>query len=193
MVMDEDKLKIADAFFKEHLERIIDWSVGDIKKCCHMGSDGLIKENGSLVGAFILWCCAIEYFGGLLTGNSDKDKAQYRITDFVNRYLRRFGKYNAKKVYDLRWSLVHFYTPTGYEVLIHEPDNKNCHLKKSNAGNVIHLASSIFDLEKAVGAYKKDFWNKPDYRIRAFDYYKVVPAIKPLHPKHLVCSDEDCN
>jgi len=67
MKIDKDELVLASAFISTHFERIIDWAVGDIKKCCRMKEDGICEENGALIGAFMLWCCAIDYFGGLFT------------------------------------------------------------------------------------------------------------------------------
>lgn len=194
MNIDKDKLILADALLREHFERIKDWAVGDIRKCCRMRQDGTCEDNGSLVGAFILWCCAIDYFGGMLTGDTyvTERGTRSRITAFVEKYLKRYAKYDSKKIIDLRWSLIHYYSPLHF-FLEHDSNKRKYHLKKTNKGYLLHLGSAIEDLEKAVADYSTDLWNKPNLRINAFKYYKKNPMIKPIDFNKVVFTDENCD
>lgn len=81
--MDKDKLFIATEFFKARIDQIGDWCVGDIRRCCRLKKDGTYEPGGALVGAFILWVCALDYLGGLLT-NSHND-SRHRIKSFLEK------------------------------------------------------------------------------------------------------------
>lgn len=156
-VIDKDELLFADAFLKQEFERIVNWQVGDVKKCCRMNPDGTCDNNGALVGAFMLWCCAIEYFGGLFIGYPDDGGTRKRIDGFINKYMPR---YDSDKVYELRWSLLHYYSPHNY-LLYHEnslESNKDKHLSKEGERIWLHLGWSIKDLEDAVNQYKDDYF-----------------------------------
>ena len=96
--MDQAKDLIVTAFLKENFPRIKDWTVGDIRKASRISKNGKTGRNGSLIGAYMLWCCAVEYFGGLLIGPNSTTKE--RIKNFVERYLNKQGGYNHKKIYD---------------------------------------------------------------------------------------------
>jgi len=175
----KDELFFAKAFLKEHFDRIVDWAVGDIKRCCRMNSDGSCNDNGALVGAFILWCCAIEYFGGLYTGNANNGGTRARYKGFINKYMSR---YNYQRIYDLRWSLLHYYSPHHF-VLVHENNlelNKNKHLVETNRGIYLHLGWSVEDLEDAVSQYKKDLERNSLLKIKAWRYYKKQLPIMPI-------------
>ena len=176
--MDQAKDIIVTAFLKENFPRIKDWTVGDIRKASRISKNGKTGRNGSLIGAYMLWCCAVEYFGGLLIGPNSTTKE--RIKNFVERYLNKQGGYNHKKIYDLRWSLLHYYTPRGYSVLAQESKEAKLHLKKTNFGDSIHLGFAITDLENAVEEFEKELRISPSMRETAFDYYKKHKVIKPL-------------
>ncbi len=177
--IDKDELILANAFLTENFDRIIDWAIGDIKRCCRYNPDGTCGEGGALVGAFILWCCAIEYFGGLYTGNAENGGAKIRISGFVNQYMKR---YDSQKIYDLRWSLLHYYSPHHF-VLMHENNleyNKDKHLSQINQRIILHLGWSIKDLEEAINQYDKDLKNSPELKITAWRYYKKQLPIMPI-------------
>ncbi len=54
MNINKDDLLLANAFINTHFDRIVDWAIGDIKRCCRMNNDGTCGNNGALVGAFVL-------------------------------------------------------------------------------------------------------------------------------------------
>lgn len=177
--INKDELLFADAFLKQEFDRIVDWAVGDIKKCCRMNPDGTCDNNGALIGAFILWCCAIEYFGGLFTGNPNNGGAKERIKGFIETYMKR---YDSDMVYELRWSLLHYYSPHNF-ILYHEnslKNNKDKHLSKIQDRTWLHLGWSIKDLEDAVNQYKKDLESNNSLKIKAWKYYKIRYPIMPL-------------
>ena len=93
----QGELFFAKAYINEQFERIIDWAVGDIRRCCRMKPDGTCEDNGALVGAFILWTCAIEYFGGLYTGFTSAGQTKARFNGFIEKYMSR---YDAEKIED---------------------------------------------------------------------------------------------
>lgn len=200
MKISKDELIFADELLKKHFNRIKDWVVGDIKKCCRLKDDGSCDDNGALVGAFILWCCAVDYFGGLLSGTfKEKDSGKERLHDtkerirqFVVRYLQKYGKYDPIKIYELRWSLLHFYSPMHY-MLKYDANKRKYHLKKTNMGCVLHLSSSIEDLERAVADYLTQLWKNPEMRIKAFRYYKKNLMIKPVDFTKVVFTEKDCD
>lgn len=179
-----NELKFAKAFLEEHFDRIVDWAVGDIKRCCRMNPDGTCDDNGALVGAFILWCCAIEYFGGLYTGNADNGGTKERYEGFITKYMNR---YDFQKVYDLRWSLLHYYSPHHF-ALMHENSleaNRDIHLTPSNKGIILHLGWSVKDLEDAVNTYKEDLKTDDNLKIKAWSYYKKQYPIMPIKVEQL--------
>ena len=108
MKIKKGELFFAKAYINEHFDRIIEWAVGDIRRCCRMNPDGTCGDKGALVGAFILWTCAIDYFGGLYTGFTSQGATKARFREFIGKYMSR---YNAEKIEDLRWSLQHYYSP----------------------------------------------------------------------------------
>jgi len=177
--INKDELAFADAFLKQHFDRIVDWAVGDIKRCCRMNADGTCEDNGALVGAFILWCCAVDYFGGLYTGNFSNRGTKQRISEFIKTYMK---KYDCDKVYDLRWSLLHYYSPHHF-VLYHEnnlKDNKDKHLTTSNRGIMLHLGWAVKDLDEAVNHYKQDLEKDNTLKLKAWKYYKKQYPIMPI-------------
>ena len=175
MNITKDELIFANAFLNEHFERYKKWVIGDIKKSCRLKADGTCEDNGALVGAFILWCCAIEYFGGLLTANSGTGGTKDRITRFTEKYLSKYGKYDGDKLEELRWSLIHYYSPHHF-VLAHEGNLGKYHLKKSNAGCVLHLSTAIKHLEDAVTDYTNDLWKGAPRRAGAARGLKDLDA-----------------
>lgn len=195
METNKDKLFIVDAFFKRNFDRLLEWSVGDIRKCCRMRKDGSCEEDGAMVGSFILWICSIEYLGGLLSGNTEMKGTSDRITRFIQKYLKG---YNPEYLIELRWSLLHYYSPH-YFALIHENNlngMRRYHLQKIPGKSdqyYLHLGCSVFDLEKAVEEFKKDFWNKKDQRIIAYNFYKTHLPIMPINFTSLVLNDSLAN
>lgn len=177
--LNKDELLFADVFLKEHFDRIVDWAVGDIKRCCRIKSDGNCDDGGALVGAFMLWCCAIEYFGGLYTGNPNDGGTKARMQDFITKYMPR---YDYLKIYDLRWSLLHYYSPHHF-ALCHENNleaNKNRHLSRSDKGIILHLGWSVKDLEDGVSQYKQDLESNDLLKMKAWKYYKKQYPIMPI-------------
>lgn len=184
MKIDKNELILAKAFLDENIDRLIDWSIGDIRRCCRMKKDGTCKDKGALVGAFILWCCAIDYFGGLYSNNSS-GKTIDRYKAIVTKYLK---KYDYKKLYDLRWSLLHYYSPHHY-VLYHEnniENNKNIHLTKRKEGIMLHLGTSIKDLELAISQYKNDLKKHDELKIKAWRYYRKQYPIMPIKVENVI-------
>lgn len=185
MDINKNELFFAEAYIKENFDRIIDWSIGDIRRCCRMKKDGTCEDGGALVGAFILWCCAIDYFGGLYTGLFSRGDTKSRFRSFISKYMSR---YDADKVNDLRWSLLHYYSPHHY-VLYHEnnlEDNKQLHLTATNRGILLHLGWSVSDLEEGVNNYYKDLKLKDDLKIKVWSYYKEQLPIMPVKVENLV-------
>lgn len=179
------ELLLANAFIKKHFDRIIDWSIGDIRKCCRMKDDGSCDDNGALVGAFILWTCAIDYFGGLYTGFTSKGATKARFKAFIEKYMCR---YDSDKVEDLRWSLGHYYSPHHF-VLYHEnnlEENKNLHLTTTSRGIRLHLGWAIKDLGDAVNKYYGDLKVDDTLKIKAFRYYKEQLPIMPVKIEDLL-------
>lgn len=178
-------LELANAFIDKHFARIIDWAVGDIKKCCQLRDDGTCDNNGALVGAFILWCCAIDYFGGLYTNNASNGGTKARIKTFINKYM---SKYDSDKVYDLRWSLLHYYSPHHF-VLYHENNldaNKTIHLSQKKEGIMLHLGHSVLDLEKAVEEYRKELESDDKLKLNLWNYYKEQYPIMPVKVEEII-------
>lgn len=90
--------------------------------------------------------------------------------------------YDYKKLYDLRWSLLHYYSPHHF-ALVHEnniEDGKKYHLAETDRGIILHLGCALFDFEKAVGKYKSDLQKDPKLKIKAFRYWKKQLPIMPL-------------
>ncbi|OGM22487.1 hypothetical protein A2865_02635 [Candidatus Woesebacteria bacterium RIFCSPHIGHO2_01_FULL_39_17] len=179
MKINKDELQLAEAFIDEHFSRIVDWAVGDIKRCCRMNEDGTCDESGALVGAFILWCCAIDYFGGLFTSYTSQGATKARFRSFIKAYMDR---YDSEKVIELRWSILHFYSPHFF-LLYHENNleqNKNLHLTATQGGIYLHLGWAIKDLEDAVKRYWDDLKVNKTLKIKAWRYYKEYYPIMPI-------------
>lgn len=173
------ELPFARAFIDQHLDRIIDWSIGDVRRCCNMNPDGTCRADGALVGAFMLWCCAIDYFGGLYTGIATEKGTKTRMREFINKYM---SSYDWQKIYDLRWSLLHFYSPHHY-LLFHEGNEgigRMKHLKQSNGGILLHLGCSIIDLEAGVGSFKTQVLGSDNMKVKIWRYFKAQPPIMPV-------------
>jgi hypothetical protein len=179
MKIQQGELKQAKEFISTNFIRLVNWSIGDIKKCCRMREDGTCEENGSLVGSFILWCCAIDFFGGLFTGRATRHETERRFNEFVNKYM---NNYDYKKLIDLRWALLHFYTSRHFA--FHQSNNicdcKQIHLTNSNSGIVMDLYCSIRDLENAVKHYQQDLEQSEELQIRLFRYFKVSKTLMPI-------------
>lgn len=184
MAVDKNELLFAKAFLQEHFGRITDWAIGDIQKCCRMNADGSCAEGGALVGAFILWCCAIEYFGGLYTGYTSQGSTKARFKFFIEKYMSR---YDPVKVEELRWSLTHYYSPHHF-VLYHEnnfEENKTKHLVKTERGILLHLGWAVKDLAEAVENYSAELNTKDSLMIKAWRYYKEQLPIMPFEIENL--------
>ncbi len=98
---------------------------------------------------------------------------------FIRTYM---NKYDSDKLYDLRWSLVHYYSPHHF-VLYHENNlsaNIERHLSSSNRGILLHLGCSIRDLEGAVTRYRKDLESDDSLKMKAWKYYKKQYPIMPI-------------
>jgi hypothetical protein len=183
------EIQLADAFIKKHFDRILDWSVGDVRRACGMNVDGTCEENRPLVGTFILWCCAIEYLGGLYTGLSDTGNTKRRFQGFIEKYMSR---YESKKVEDLRWSLTHYYSPHHF-VLYHEgnlENNKSVHLSKKTIGIMLHLGWAITDLESAARNYHSDLKRDDVLKVKVWRFYKKQLPIMPIDIGKLALSTQ---
>ncbi len=179
MKIKKGELPIANTFINEHFDRIIEWQIGDIKKCCRMKSDGTCDDNGALVGAFILWVCAIDYFGGLYTGLTTQGATKARFKAFVQKYM---PQYDWSKLEELRWSLTHYYSPHFF-VLYHENNiqqNDNLHLGHTNRGIRLHLGCSVRDLEKAVKTYYEELKNSDTMKVTVWRYYNEHLPLMPV-------------
>lgn len=179
MNIKKGELPLAKAFIDQHLNRIIDWCVGDVWRCCNMNPDGTCRDEGALVGAFMLWCCALDYFGGLFTGNSSDNGTKTRMREFINKYMQ---SYDWQKVYDLRWSLLHFYSPHHF-LLFHEGDERSGrtkHLTNSNKGILLHLGCSVIDLKNTVDNFRNDVLASDEMKVRIWRYFKDQPPIMPV-------------
>lgn len=188
MDLKKGEVFFAEAFLNQNFDRIIDWAVGDIRKCCRMKQDGTCEENGALVGAFILWCCAIEYFGGLYSGLTTPGATKARFKAFIEKYME---KYDPKKIEDLRWSLTHYYSPQHY-VLYHENNfksNEALHLSTNNRGIMLHLGWAINDLEKGVKEYHNDLKNNDQLKVKAWRFFKEQHPIMPISLDMLTVQD----
>ncbi len=185
MNINKDELLFAKAYIDEHFDRIIEWAIGDIKRCCKMNPDGTCDDKGALVGAFILWTCAIEYFGGLYTGYTTPGASNARIKEFVKKYM---PKYDPDKIADLRWSLQHYYSPHHF-VLYHENNlaaNKDLHLTSTSRGILLHLGWVIKDLKEGVQSYYKDLKDKDSLKIKLWRYYKKQLPLMPVKVEKII-------
>jgi hypothetical protein len=185
MNIKKGELLFAKAYIDEHFDRIIDWAIGDIRRCCKMNSDGTCDDKGALVGAFILWTCAIDYFGGLYTGRTSPGDTRARFKGFIEKYMPR---YDAEKVEDLRWSLQHYYSPHHF-VLYHEnnlEDNKLLHLTQTPKGIMLHLGWAVKDLEDGVSKYYEDLKGSDILKVKVWRYYKEQLPIMPVKVETLI-------
>lgn len=179
MQIKKGELQQANSFINEHFDRIIDWQIGDIKKCCRMREDGTCDNDGALVGAFTLWVCAIDYFGGLLTGLATQGGTKSRFKSFIEKYL---PQYDWEKIEELRWSLTHYYSPHFF-MLYHEDNfeqNEKLHLSNTNRGIRLHLGCAIRDLESAVKKYYSDLKASDNLNVIVLRYYKEHLPIMPI-------------
>lgn len=185
MNIKKGELLHARAFIKEHFDRIIDWQIGDIKKCCRMNDDGTCDNDGALVGAFTLWVCAIDYFGGLYTGLTTQGGTESRYREFIQKYM---PKYDWEKVIELRWSLIHFYSPHFF-ALYHENNleqNKGLHLQLTNRGIRLHLGWAVKDLEDGVKKFYEELKNDDNMKVIVWRYYKEHLPIMPIKAEDLI-------
>lgn len=130
----------------------------DIKRAC---------DGKSLMGAFILASCFIDYLAGFRYGKRETKRKDY--TDFITEYL---PEYNAKNLYsDLRCKLVHNYSEGGsYSLTDSQPA---LHLKKNTISKtVLNLQDFINDLEKAYNQYFKELEEKEQLQWLAFKRFK---------------------
>jgi len=185
MKIKKGELIFAKAYINEHFDRIVEWAIGDIRRCCRMNQDGTCDDKGALVGAFILWTCAIDYFGGLYTGQTSSGATKARFKGFIEKYLSR---YNAESIEELRWSLQHYYSPHNF-VLYHENNleqNKYLHLKQTSKGILLHLGWAIKDLEDGVNQFCNDLRLSDNLKIKLWRYYKEQLPIAPVQVETLV-------
>jgi len=175
----KDKLILAKAFFNKKIDQIGDWCVGDIRRCCRLKKDGSYEQGGALVGAFILWVCALDYLGGLLT-NAHRDYKK-RIRTFLEQYVNKARidskKYDSQEILDLRNGLVHSYCPN---FLLVSSIDRRFHLAKIQARTFLVLEEVVEDMERAFEKFKKDLLSSDKMMLTAFDYYKKYPPLGPL-------------
>jgi len=174
--IDNNELLFADAFIRDKIDLLYDWSIGDIRKCAGLKSDGAFKKNGPFVGVFILWCCAIDFWGGIFSNNSI---SKCRFVSFIDSYLSVYGKYDYEILYNLRNKLVHNYTPESV-ILETEEDKESLHLAEWNNKLVLHLKPCIYDLESAAKDLVDDLKNNNERKIVAWRYFKKHPPVKSL-------------
>lgn len=182
---DKDEMIFANAFINAEFGRIVDWAVGDVKRCCRMNKDGTCNNDGALVGAFILACCAIDYFGGLYTGYATQSATHARFRSFIEKYM---SKYDFQKIEDLRWSLIHYYSPHHF-VLYHENNleqNRTLHLSVTAKGILLHLGWFINDLEEAVNRYWEELRKDDKLKIKAWKYWKEQLPIMPTRVESII-------
>lgn len=144
-----------------------------------MNEDGTCDNNGALVGAFILWTCAIDYFGGLFTGLTSQGDTKARFKGFIHKYM---GRYDAEKIEDLRWSLQHYYSPHHF-VLYHKNNleiNKRLYLTQTNKGILLNLGWAVKDLEEAVQKYHDDLKATDTLKVKLWRYFKAQLPIMPV-------------
>ncbi len=174
------EIQQSNILIEKHFDRIRDWAIGDIKRCCNFNPDGTCSDNGALVGAFILWCCAIDYYGGLLTSNSDAGGGtKHRMAAFIGKYM---PIYDADLIIDLRWSLLHYYSPNHF-LLMHENEIEQArkfHLLQTERGIILHLGCSIRDLETAINQYEADLKSDNKLKLNLYHYYQSKPIIMPV-------------
>lgn len=185
MNIKKGELFFAKAYIGEHFKRIIDWAIGDIRRCCRMNEDGTCDDSGALVGAFILWTCAIDYFGGLYTGRTSPGDTKTRFKGFIEKYMQR---YDEEKIEDLRWSLQHYYSPHHF-VLYHENNletNRTLHLTQTDKGILLHLGWAVKDLEDAVQTYHDELKSSDTLKIKLWRYYKEQLPIMPVKVENIV-------
>lgn len=171
--MGKDKLQIAKAYLKKNLLRLMEWTIGDVKRCSRLRDDGSFSEGGALYGAFILWVCAVDYWGGVYTNFSKPENMNKRFKAFVTDYLRQQNKrYNYVQLYELRNAITHYYT-LKYFVLAHEPELNDKHLRKiKSVGRWLVLKPAITDLENAILELIEDIKGDDKRIIKAFDFCK---------------------
>ena len=117
--------------------------------------------------------------------------SKQHVKAFVDTYLKKYGEYDAEKVYRLRCSLVHNYTLSGYEVVEHDLSKRSNHLTKDSKNRYwLHLGSAIEDLEKAVEDYMNDVKKHDNFKINAYEYYTVHPLLKPMDLKDFASLSE---
>ena len=168
----ENKIELGKPYIKEHINRLYDWSVGDIKRCCRLRADGSFEDGGAPFGAFILWVCAIDFWGGVMTNLAGKKDASQRFKAFVNGYLKDQNKlYKHNEIYDFRNELIHYYTLMHFSVE-HDPNFNSKHLQKLNNGSrLLVLGPAISDLETSVTKLITDIKNDDEKTITAFEYF----------------------
>jgi len=97
-------------------------------------------------------------------------------------------KYDPEKVIELRWSLLHFYSPHFF-LLYHEnslEQNKNIHLTDSKGGTYLHLGWAVKDLEEGVNKYWGDLKTSDSLKIKAWRYYKEHYPIMPVRIENYI-------
>lgn len=180
-----EELQQAKNFIELNFDRIIEWTIGDIKRCCKMHDDETCEDGGALVGAFILWSCAIDYYGGLYTGFTSPGATESRFEHFITKYMPR---YEPKKVCDLRWALLHYYSIRHF-ALYHQgniQENRDKHLTITSGGILLHLGCSIRDLEIAVNNYYEDLKKDDNLKIKLWRYYKEQYPLMPITVERLI-------
>jgi len=168
----ENKLKLARPYINDHINRLYDWSVGDIRRCCRIKADGSFEDEGALYGAFILWVCAIDFWGGVMTNLAEKRDSNQRFKAFVNGYLKKQSElYKYSEIYNFRNELTHYYTLMHFSVE-RDPNFNSKHLQKlKNGSRLLVLGPAINDLEASVTNLITDIKNDGDKIVTAFEYF----------------------
>ena len=168
---------------KETIRRIklnlFDMAVGDIIRAI---------RGGSLVGAFILSFCLVDYLAGIYRKNT----AGY-YKKIVHRYLK---KYKTGYVWAIRCSLIHVYGTgdamkeeklDGFQLQHKNPEN---HLRVDDIDGKkiywLNLSNFVYDVIKATFEFFHEIENKPACMITAFiERAKKIILIRNLLTKEI--------
>ncbi len=176
----ETKKMFAKEIFDAHIDGLGDWVVGDIRRCCRLKTDGQYESNGAMVGAFVLWVCAIDYLGGLLTNNHNDSSVRMMvyITEYLNKARPQEGPfYKETDIFNLRNGIVHSYSPPNF--LLTNSQSKRLHLTTQGGYTWLVLECVIDDMEKAFVNFRNDLLSNEKILLKAFDYSMKFPPLSP--------------
>ncbi len=98
------------------------------------------------------------------------------------------SRYDWEKVEELRWSLIHYYSPHHF-VLYHENNlekNKYIHLSQTKSGILLHLGWAVKDIVDAVGKYHEELKTDNKLKIKLWRYYNEQLPIMPVEVKNII-------